>query len=312
MTSLSDITASIFLPTSMSAIKLMVKISALPEESFRPATPFCFGISSLSQIPRSTIGLLLLFLPLLLPAQQPFLTDDADVAPVRHFHLELLSDHSWLHSSSYPAIRQNTNRFQLTYGPRSNLEIGVDGPLLAIFNAPDSGTPNAFGFGDVNLQTKYRMRTEREGSRWPSVTMALYIELPTGTPRNQLGSGIADFWVNGIAQKKLSPRVTYRLNTGLLFSGNTLTGAIGIRNTRGKVFTGSSSVTLQATDRWLIGAEVAGATTQQFDLGKALLQGQFGAKYAVTKTVGLDLAVTGGKFEGSPRLGMLIGISVDF
>jgi len=288
----------------------MVKISALPEESFRPVTPFCFGILSLSQILRAAIRLLPLFLPLL--GQQPFLTDDADVAPVRHFHLELLSDHSWLHSSSYPAIRQNTNRFQLTFGPCPNLEIGVDGPLLAIFNAQDSATPNAFGLGDVNLQSKYRVRSEREGSRWPALTMALYIELPTGNPQNQLGSGIADYWLNGIVQKKLSPRVTYRLNTGLLFSGNTLTGAIGIRNTHGKVFTGSSSVTFQASDRWLIGSEIAGATTRQVDLGKALLQGQFGAKYALTKTVGLDFAVTGGKFEGSPRVGMLIGISVDF
>jgi hypothetical protein len=212
VTSLSDITASIFLPTSMSAIKLMVIISALPEESFRPVTPICFGIVSLSQILRSAIRLLPLFLPLL--GQQPFLTDDADVAPVRHFHLELLSDYSWLHSSSYPAIRQNTSRFQLTFGPSPNLEIGVGGPLLAIFNAQDSATPKAFGFGDVNLQSKYRVRSEREGSR----------------------SGIADFWLNGLG------------------------------------FTGSSSFTFQASDRWLIGTEVAGATTHQYDLGKALLQ----------------------------------------
>ncbi len=296
----------------MSGTQLLLKTLALSRRAFRPDTRFGLGILSWSQIIRTTTCLFPLFLPLSLPGQQPFLTDDADVAPVRHFHLELLSDHSWLHNTSYPAVRQNTNRFQLTFGPCKNLEVGFDGPLLAIFNARDSGTPNAFGFGDINLQTKYQVKAEREGSRWPALTMALYIELPTGNPQNQLGSGIADYWLNGIAQKKLSPRVTYRLNGGLLFSGNTLTGAIGLRTTRGKVFTGSSSVTLQASKRWLIGAEVASAITQQFDLGKAMLQGQFGAKYALTKTVGLDFAITGGRFEGSPRVGMLIGISVDF
>lgn len=254
----------------------------------------------------------LFLLPVLLQAQQPFLTDDADVARVRHFHLELLTDHSRLQQSSYPALRQNTTRLQLIYGLINNLEIGVDGPLLAIFNAAESGTSNAFGFGDLNLQFKYRVRHEREGSSWPDLTVALHVELPTGNPGNQLGSGIEDYWLNGIVQKKLSPRLMYRLNTGILFSGNTLTGAIGIRSARGKVFTGSSSLAFRVNGRWLVGGEVAAAFTRQIELGKALVQTQVGAKYALTRAVGLDFAITTGKLEGSPRLGASLGISVDF
>lgn len=245
-------------------------------------------------------------------AQQPFLTDDADIAPVRHFHVELLSEYDSLQHSAYPSVRQNTNRLQVTYGLLDRLEIGFDGPLLFIDNARQAGIPSAFGFGDLDLQMKYKVRKEPDSGRGPAITLGLYIEVPTGNPANSLGSGIADYWLNGIFQKKVTDRVTLRINSGILFSGNTLTGAIGIRASRGLVFTGSSSVTYQLSRRWLLGGEVAGALTNKFDLGKAQLQTLIGGKYALSKTIGLDFAVTGGKYEGSPRLGGAFGISVDF
>ena len=245
-------------------------------------------------------------------AQQPFLTDDADTAAGRRFHFELLSEHDRLQTSAYPTLRQNTTRAQLTYGVLGTLEVGIDGPLLAIYNARESGQKNAYGLGDVDLQVKYRLHSENAHSHWPAITLGFYVEVPTGDATNQLGSGKADFWLNGILQKRISPRLIYRLNSGILFSGNTLTGAIGIRSTRGRVFTGSSSVTYQLTRRWLLGVEVAGAFTQRFDLGKSQLQMLGGGKYAINKTVGLDFALTGGKFEGSPRIGAAFGISLDF
>ncbi len=245
-------------------------------------------------------------------AQQPFLTDDADTAAKRHFHLEILSELDRLQSLAYPTLRQNTTRIQLTYGLLERLEVGFDGPLLAIYNARGTDTPNAFGFGDLNLQMKYRLHSEGDDSIWPAVTVALYIEVPTGDSSNQLGSGLADYWLNVILQKKLTPRLTAHLNSGLLFSGNTLTGAIGIRGTRGRVYTGASSLTYQLTPKWLIGVEVAGAATQQSSLGKAQLQSQLGAKYMINKVIGLDFALTGGKFEGSPRVGAAFGVSFDF
>jgi len=136
--------------------------------------------------------------------------------------------------------------------------------------------------------------------------------VPTGNPRNQLGSGLADYQLNAIVQKKLSSRITYRLSSGMLFSGNTLTGAVGIKSAHGFVFTGSSSLTIKLTERCLVGGEVAGALTKQFDLQKGQLQVLLGGKYALSKTIGLDFAATGGKYEGSPRLGGLFGISIDF
>jgi len=38
----------------------------------------------------------------------------------------------------------------------------------------------------------------------------------------------------------------------------------------------------------------------------------FGGKYMLSRSVGLDFAATGGKFEGSPRLGGAFGVSIDF
>ena len=258
------------------------------------------------------ILLFLLAMAAVARAQQPFLTDDADVTAVRHAHLELYTEHDRLQRSAYPTVRQNTTRLQLTAGVLDGLEVGMDGPLLFIYNAAQSGTPNAYGIGDLDFQMKYRLRAEHANSKWPAITLGLYIEIPTGNPDNQLGSGIADYWLNVIAQKSLTPRLTYRINSGILFSGNTLTGAIGIRSTRGLVFTAASSLTYKWTDRWLVGGEVAGAFTQQVELGKAQLQMQFGAKYSVSKSIGLDFAATAGKFEGSPRLGGAFGISIDF
>ncbi len=245
-------------------------------------------------------------------AQQPFLTDDADVTALRHVHMELLTEHDLLQHSAYPALRQNTTRLQVTYGLLNGMEIGFDDPLLFIYNDDPAGVPNAFGLGDLDLQMKYNLRQERQSSRMPAVSLGLYIELPTGNPANQLGSGIADYWLNAIAQKRINDRITLRVNTGLLFSGNTLTGVIGVKSTRGAVFTGASSVTYQFNRRWLLGGEIAGALTDQFGLGKAQVQTQFGAKYALRKSLGLDFAITGGRFEGSPRVGGAFGISVDF
>jgi len=256
--------------------------------------------------------LMLPFAAIVASGQQPFLTDDADIAPQRHFHLELLNEYDFLQKTSYPAVRQNTTRFQLTFGLTDKMEVGLDAPLIFIDNATPSGTPNAFGGGDLDFQAKYRIRTERANSRWPALTIGMYIEVPTGNPRNQLGSGIADYWLNGIVQKKLASRITYRLNSGMLFSGNTLTGAVGLRTTHGFVFTGSSSLTIKLSERWLVGGEIAGALTHRFELQKGQLQVLFGGKYALSKSIGLDFAATGGKFEGSPRAGGLFGISIDF
>jgi hypothetical protein len=88
---------------------------------------------------------------------------------------------------------------------------------------------------------KYNFRREREGSRVPAFALSGNIEVPTGSVSRGLGSGIADYSINGIAQKSLTNRTTLRGNLGVIFSGNTATGALGLR-ARGTVLTGGASI----------------------------------------------------------------------
>ena len=52
-------------------------------------------------------------LPATLAAQQPFITDDADVTPKRRFHLEFSNQFDWLNRDAFPSLRQNTADVEL-------------------------------------------------------------------------------------------------------------------------------------------------------------------------------------------------------
>src|SRR5438128_3760983 len=87
--------------------------------------------------------------------QQPFYTDDADVTARGHFHLEFSNEFDLLQHSSYPNLKQNTADFELDYGLYDRLEIGVEGPLLTIFNASGTIPRTPSGIGDTNVSVKY-------------------------------------------------------------------------------------------------------------------------------------------------------------
>jgi hypothetical protein len=198
-------------------------------------------------------------------AQQPFVTDDADVTEKGKFHFEFRNSFDLLQRSAYPNLKQNTSNFELDYGLFSNVEVGISAPLITIFNARGASPLTAFGIGDANLSLKYNFRKERYDSRLPAMTLQLNVELPTGDVDRQLGSGLTDVWVNGIAQKSLTRRTTLRINTGVQFAGNTTTGVIGIK-TRGTIFTGGASLVRQFTPRLQLGAEITSALTTEFQL----------------------------------------------
>jgi len=169
----------------------------------------------------------------------------------------------------------------------------------------------ASGIGDTNLSVKYNFLRESENSRTPAMAIALNLELPTGDTRRQLGSGLADFYMNSILQKSLSKKTKVRLNGGILFSGNTTTGVIGLK-TRGIVFTGGASLVKQFTPKLDLGVELTGALTRNFQLGKGQLQTMFGGNYQFKKKVSFDFGIVGGKYAASPRAGIQVGISIDF
>jgi hypothetical protein len=243
--------------------------------------------------------------------QQPFHTDDTDVTAKGSFHFEFSNQYSWLHRGAYPNLRQNAGEFQLNYGLLKHLEVGVDAPLLLLYNAPQSVDRRPLGIGDVNLSAKWNFRQENGSSAWPAVSVAFAVETPTGNVSKQLGSGVADVGFNMVFQKSVRRRDVLRINQGLLFSGNTLTGAVGLK-AQGLVYSGSVSVTHQFTNSLLAGAEFGGAVAQTELLGKGAAQTQLGGKYSLSKKVSFGFGVLRGWQIGSPRLALQLGVSSDF
>ena len=244
-------------------------------------------------------------------AQQPFYTDDADVTAKGKFQLQFATQFDVLQRSSYPSLRQNTADFALTYGLGNGVEIGLDTPVLSIFNSHVASPKTAMGIGDTTIYLKYNFLKEREGSWLPAMTANMNVRFPTGDANRQLGSGLTNYWLNAIMQKSLSKQTMLRMNAGMLFAGNTLTGVVGIK-TRGRVFTGGASIVKRFSEKFDFGAEVTGAVTSNFLVSKGQLQVLFGGNYSLKKNLTLDFGLIGGWFPASPRVGVQLGFSANF
>jgi len=265
---------------------------------------------------RSTARLLFLFGVLIfvnLPAsaQQPFVTDDADVTPKRKFHFEFSNEFDWLNGSAFPSLKQNTADFEIDYGLLDRVEIGFEVPFLTIANDRATIPRLPSGIGDANISVKYNFLTERDDSRRPALAVAVNVELPTGDKNRLLGSGLADFYMNGVLQKSVTRKTKLRLNGGILFSGNETTGVLGIK-TRGTVFTGGGSVVRQFNTKLDLGVEFVGAASRNSGLSKSQLQTMVGGNYALKNNLTFDFGVVAGKNAASPRFGVQLGVSIDW
>ncbi len=241
-----------------------------------------------------------------LAAQLPFYTDDTNVTPPGKFHFEFFNEFDSL-QLQYPNLRQNTANYKFNIGLPHDLEIDFDNPYLSIFRA--IGEPDSNGTGDLNIGVKWKYR--KESGLFPALAASLYIELPTGDSRQQLGSGLTDYWLNFIAQKTIAPKTRLTGNAGYLFAGNTSTGVVGIQTTRGHVFAGGISLQRDFTQRLTLGVEAFGGVATQDELGRSQLQGMIGGQYALRNGLGLAFGVLGGKYVASPRIGGQIGVSID-
>ncbi len=245
-----------------------------------------------------------------LAAQMPFYTDDTGVTDPRVLHIEIFNEYDALQSSQYPNLNQNTANFKVNYGLPHNLELDVDAPWLSIYRAP--GQQNSTGGGDTDMGIKWRFRDFAAGSRVPSLAATMYIEFPTGNVREQLGSGLTDYWLNGIAQEPFTDKTRLTGNIGFLFAGNTSTGVIGTQNKRGHVYTGGLSLTHDIGPKLTLGAEAYGGVADTSGLGRDQLQGLGGGWYTVRDGFSFTFAILGGKYEASPSIGGQMGFELDF
>jgi hypothetical protein len=242
-------------------------------------------------------------------AQLPFYTDDTAVTERGQWHFEFFDESDAL-QLQYPNLKQNTANFKLNYGLPHDLEVDVDSPYLSIYRS--AGNEPSHGVGDTNLGLKANFRNESAHSRVPALAASFYVELPTGDPTQQLGSGLSDYWLNLIAQKSLSPKTRITGNLGYLFAGNTSTGALGIQTARGHVFPGGLSLLHDFRPSLTLGAEVFAAYSENGDLGKSQVQAMAGGQYVIRKGLNFCFGLLGGKYVASPRLGGQIGFTVDF
>jgi hypothetical protein len=117
---------------------------------------------------RSSAGILALGTALLLfgtpflRAQQPFVTDDAEVTDAGHWHFQYSNEYDVLQKSAYPNLRQDWQNFVFQYGLAPHLEVNVDFPLILIENG--DGMKNAFGFGDIDFAAKWKIVEEASTS----------------------------------------------------------------------------------------------------------------------------------------------------
>jgi hypothetical protein len=243
-------------------------------------------------------------------AQLPFYTDDPAVTETGKLHFEFFNEVDALQSSQYPNLRQNTANFKLNYGLPYHLELDLDAPYLSIFRAV--GAQKSAGPGDTDLGMKWNFRRVSQASRVPALGASLYVEFPTGNARQQLSSGLTDYWLNFIAQEPLTDKTRVTMNAGFLFAGNTSTGVVGIQTTRGHVYTGGLSLLHDLNPRLTLGGEVYGGIADNNGLGRSQLQGLVGGMYAIRRGLSLTFALLGGEYVASPRVGGQFGFALDF
>jgi outer membrane putative beta-barrel porin/alpha-amylase len=243
-------------------------------------------------------------------AQMPFYTDDTSTTETGKFHVEVFAELDRLPSSQSPDLRQSTTNIKLNFSPIQHLELDLDAPYIQISRAP--GAASASGVGDTELGTKWTFREAPPDSDLATFAASLYVEFPTGNERRGLGSGLTDYWLNFIAQKRLSPTTRYNVNVGVLFAGNTSTGAVGIQTQRGQVYTGGLSVLHDVSSRLTLGAEIYGGISDGAGSDRSQLQVLLGGQYAIRNGLSVSLGVLGGRFGATPRIGGQVGVSVDF
>jgi len=241
-------------------------------------------------------------------AQQPFVTDDAEVTERGKWHFEYANQYVLLQKSFYPNLRQDTNNFVIQYGLFERVEVNMDFPLIALVNSQGSGTPSVFGLGDVDFAVKWNLVSENPDGARPAFTVTAAAEFPTGSEKKQLGSGLTDYVLNTILQKTFSGTALH-VNAGIQFAGNTRTGIVGIR-TPGRILIGGLSAARDFSKRLRLGLDLNGAEIHDGGVVEKQLQLTAGGNYALRHHNGtLDFGAYVGWFSG-PRFGLTLGLSL--
>jgi Putative MetA-pathway of phenol degradation len=236
-------------------------------------------------------------------AQQPFSTEEPDVAGPRSVKLSVGVEFDALRPDDSDHDRQTTTMMRAAYGAARNLEIELSAPVIHVTNA---GEPSATGYGDTSVRAKYQVREDTNG---PAVAVAFTVQAPTGDPDRDIGSGVAMTWIDAIVGKDVSSRTKVHANIGFMPTGNPSIGALGINARRGRILTFGGSATREMTRALKIGGELYGATTTTGPAARQL-HALVGGQYEVRRGFTIDFGALVGRFERTPRFGALTGVTI--
>lgn len=133
-------------------------------------------------------------------AGPPFLTDDPEPVPFKHWEAYLFSTVDDKHKqtdATGPAVEFNV-------GALPNLQVHLVVPMA--FSSP-AGGPRVYGLGDIEFGVKYRFIQETDHR--PMVGAFPMLEIPTGDADRGLGNGRAWWRLPLWLQKSWGPWTTY-------------------------------------------------------------------------------------------------------
>src|SRR4051794_14883935 len=236
-------------------------------------------------------------------AQQPYTTDEADVAKPRSVKMSVGAEFDALQPEDTDHDRQTTVLTRAAYGAANNLEIEFSAPVIYLQNTVE---PNAGGYGDTQIGIKYQIRDDTRG---PAVALAFSVQAPTGDAVRDIGSGVTMTWINAIVGHAIADKTKVAVNAGFMPSGNPSIGALGINAHRGKIVTFAGMFTREISDKLKLGGEINGAMTTTGDV-QHQLHVLGGGNYELRRGTTIDAGVVVGHFTRTPRFGVMVGVTL--
>ena len=142
----------------------------------------------------------LLSVPAPAQAGPPYVTDDPEPVPYRHWEFYLASQHELTSDGA----TGTAPLLEVNYGAAPGVQLHVLAPLAY---ARPSGGPTRFGPGDIELGAK--LRFVQEGEHAPMVGIFAMLELPTGNAGRGLGTGRLHAFLPLWLQKSYGAWTTY-------------------------------------------------------------------------------------------------------
>jgi hypothetical protein len=226
-------------------------------------------------------GAVLALVPALARAGPPYITDDPEPVPYRHWEIYLASQHEVTRDGA----SGTAPHLEVNYGVVPNVQLHVIAPLSY---ARASDGPTHYGPGDVELGVKLRL--VEEGPYLPMVGTFPMLELPFGKSADGLGTGRLHGFIPLWLQKSWGPWSSYG------GGGYWLSPGSGHRN----YWLAGWQAQRRLADRLALGVEIF-YTTADHAGGSGNLRGNLGLVLDVTENHHL-LASAGRSLAGDTLL----------